>query len=1695
MFSRATASAPLELTAAIVPDPLVVSPATPVTVAIALMSGIRSSCATAAANPLENLYLEARSSCVVVIDQEQVIGILTERDVVRLSTQPRVLETVTVGQVMTQAVVTLRQSIFTDLFSAINLLQQRQIRHLPILDHQDRLVGLITHESLRHVAQPINLLRLRRVEEVMTRRVICATPDCLITTIAEWMAKRRVSSVVIVERRPGDLESANFPEIILVPPDPECDLPDPLPEASLLVPVGMITERDLVQFQALGLGQQPCRADVVMTTFLVTVSPEDSLWTVQQLMDEQLIRRLAVTGAQGELLGIVTQTSLLQALNPLELYNLAGVLEQKVLQLEAEKMELLQNRATELESQVQARTAALEAKAQQERLLNTIADQIRSSLDLEQILTTTVREIHALLGSDRVIIYQFRPDGSGIVIAEAIAPASRSIIHQEIHDSCLTSAWFEAYRTGKIRIIHDIDTAELTPCHRDLLKQLQIRAKLLVPLIVEGHLWGVMLASYQAQPHVWSSDEIELVRQVSLQVAIALQQATVYQRAQTELAERKKVEASLHLSEQRYATLVEAVPVGIFRTNMQGRCIYANQRYCQITGLSLETALKRGWRQGLHPEDCDRVLREWYQAVTENRSCQIECRFQHPDGTVKWVYAQSAVERDKAGRVIGYVGMVTDISDRKQAELALATSEAQSRSILALLPDYLFRIDARGIFREIITYQRQIALLPADLDPVGMTMKEVLPADIARLQQGYLDQAMATGALGVYEQQVQDGTHLRWEEVRVVRSGEDEALFMVRDITDRKQAEQALAASEAQSRAILATIPDLMFRVGSDGVYRGYVTPHREFGLVLKDQDLTGQTLTNILPPDLAARQQDYLQRAIATGELQVYEQTLIIDGRRQDEEVRVVKSNQDEALFMVRDITNRKQAERALQDLNQRLEQNVADRTAKLLASEAQIRAIVEAIPDLLLKVRRDGTRLYYVREPHQTHLESHINLSELMPPAVKQQKLRMIEQAIATGHLQVYEHQFQVADRTIHEEIRIVALNPNEALIIVRDITDRKQTEQALRESQQFIQTVIDTIPISICWKDRNSVYLGCNRQLANFLHLSSTLDIVGKTDFDLSATEVEAHAYRADDCQVITSGQAKLGIEETITLDSGEQRWLETHKAPLRDWQGQVMGLVVMFQDITDRKRADLQLQASEAKFRNLVEHANDIIYTLSATGIFTYVSPNWQEILGHATSEVVHQPFAPFVHPDDVPKCYAFLGHILETGQKQRGVEYRVRHKNGEWRWHTSSATPQWDSNGQISSYLGIAHDITDRKLTEFHLQRTNQELARATRLKDEFLANMSHELRTPLNAILGLTEGLLEGVFGTISKPQGRTLTTIEQSGTHLLELINDILDVAKIEAGQMDIECLPTSVSSLCQSSLTFIKQQAMKKRIQVQTQLPPTLPDLIVDERRIRQVLINLLTNAVKFTHEGGTITLAAVLPPQVEAPDDQNYLRLTVIDTGIGIAPAHIDKLFQPFIQIDSALNRKYEGTGLGLALVKRIVELHGGQVTVTSEVGVGSCFALDLPCAAPGHSSSPSAPALTNGDPGLDQPALTTSPLILLAEDNEANISTISNYLRAKGYRLLVAKNGREAITLAQTEHPNLILMDIQMPEIDGLEAMQQIRANPNLVTVPIIALTALAMSEDRDRCLAAGANQYISKPIRLKQLAATIHQFLS
>jgi PAS domain S-box-containing protein len=383
-----------------------------------------------------------------------------------------------------------------------------------------------------------------------------------------------------------------------------------------------------------------------------------------------------------------------------------------------------------------------------------------------------------------------------------------------------------------------------------------------------------------------------------------------------------------------------------------------------------------------------------------------------------------------------------------------------------------------------------------------------------------------------------------------------------------------------------------------------------------------------------------------------------------------------------------------------------------------------------------------------------------------------------------------------------------------------------------------------------------------------------------------------------------------------------------------------------------------------------------------------------------------------------------------------------------------------------------------------LRQANEDLERLIRGKDEFLAGMSHELRNPLTSILGLAEALQMDVYGTLSEKQRSSLGIIHQSGRHLLALINDVLDLAKVEAGKLELELAPVSVAGVCQASLYLLQGQAHKKQIKVALNIDPAALLLWADERRLKQILVNLLSNAIKFTPEKGQIGLS------VSLEQEREEIHFAVWDTGMGVAPELQARLFQPFVQVNTALTRGATGSGLGLSLVRRMAELHGGRVMLESSgiSGQGSRFTVVLPW----RVSALAAPLAQSDTPVAADGAARTAEtrLILVADDADDIRELFAAFLTKLGYMTTQARDGLEAWRMISTLKPAAVLLDVQMPGLDGLEVTRRVRADPALALTPIIAVTALVMSGDRERCLQAGADRYLVKPVGLRELKETL-----
>ncbi len=576
--------------------------------------------------------------------------------------------------------------------------------------------------------------------------------------------------------------------------------------------------------------------------------------------------------------------------------------------------------------------------------------------------------------------------------------------------------------------------------------------------------------------------------------------------------------------------------------------------------------------------------------------------------------------------------------------------------------------------------------------------------------------------------------------------------------------------------------------------------------------------------------------------------------------------------------------------------------------------------------------------------------------------------------------------------------------------------------------------------------------------------------------------------DFTQSVVEAPTKSVVNFRIIRGDGSIGYATAHGIILRDAAGLPMNVIGVIQDVTREKLAELSLRESEEQNRLLFEESPEAIAMLDQTGKFERVNHGYTELSKFAVEELIGRSAEELglVSKALFTRLGEALTQALERHETFATVEHALVCKDGTILSNVESRLFLLKL-GEVMHILVSSRDISAHKKAKEALLLANAEMERALRLKDEFLANMSHELRTPLNAILGISESLEEQVIGPLNDKQQHYIRTVSESGRHLLALINDILDISKIGAGRMELSLHEVPVETLVQSSLRLVKEQMQKKKLNFSSNLDCQIQTVLADERRLKQVLVNLLSNAVKFTPENGQIGL------DISGDRENSQVTFTVWDTGIGIDLEDLPRLFQPFVQLDAGLDREYAGTGLGLALVAEIVRLHGGRVGVQSQRGEGSRFFVILPWDQKMDSAARPASA--------DVPTQSLAPIlrakrrrILLVEDTESVILFIGDYLQALGYQVTVARNGLAGVAEATKQPPDLILMDIQMPGMDGFEATRVIRSNPALQDIPIIAMTAMAMPGDRERCLEAGMQDYLSKPISLKALAQIAHDYL-
>jgi two-component system sensor histidine kinase/response regulator len=961
----------------------------------------------------------------------------------------------------------------------------------------------------------------------------------------------------------------------------------------------------------------------------------------------------------------------------------------------------------------------------------------------------------------------------------------------------------------------------------------------------------------------------------------------------------------------------------------------------------------------------------------------------------------------------------------------------------------------------------------------------------------------------------------------------------------------------------------------------------------------------------------------------------------------------------LAEDITDRKRVEEALRE------------------SELRFRAFVDHATDAFFLQDERYAILDVNRQACESLGYTRDELLGMTPmifdPDVSLADLEEIDRRLNAGEIMAFESRHRRKDGTVFPvEVRGQAFwegGRRLTVALVRDIAERRRAEEALRESEARFRGTFENAAIGIAHTNAAGSFLRLNQKFCSIVGYPRE-ELLQKTFQDITYPDDLAASMELF-TGLMRGESPAFGLEKRYLRKDGAPLWVQLFVSLQRDAAGRPAYAIATIQDITERKRLEAELRESEHRWRSLTEALPQLVWTATADGSCDYFSTQWTEHTGIPQSELLGWNWLETLHPDDrEPTRQAWLAAVQGPGRYD--VEYRVRRADGAYRWFKTRGVPIRDSAGTIVNWFGTCTDFTTGKQLEEALRQAKEAAEAANRAKDEFLANVSHEIRTPMNAILGMTELALDT---PLTDDQRQCLKTVKSAADNLLGIINDLLDFSKIEAGKLELDVAGFSLRAAVGDTLRALAVRAHRKGLELVCQVQPDVPDALVgDAGRLRQVLLNLVGNAIKFTDEGEVVVevKSEIRNPKPEtnlkskelsssqASDEvvsnlensalgfvsdfgfrtsdlgsEVALQFTVRDTGIGISQDRQETIFRAFEQEDTSTTRKYGGTGLGLTIAARLVDLMGGQITVESAPGQGSTFAFtarfgrqphqpeqvhvpppvllhNLPvlvvddnatnrrllqewlrgwqmkpvavgdglaaldalwhgaaCGRPyaivlldarmpdtdglalaiqirqrAELSATRIIVLTSGDrPGdvarfreqrvnahllkplqqdellatiyqvmsrpngdappaaqgtrareaVPAPLPDQAPLhILVAEDNEFNALLLEQLLVRRGHHVRLANNGREALSQAQGEAFDLLLLDVHMPELDGFQVIQAIRERERSAGghLPVIALTARSRIEDRERCLAAGMDDFLAKPIQAADLWAAI-----
>jgi len=1126
-----------------------------------------------------------------------------------------------------------------------------------------------------------------------------------------------------------------------------------------------------------------------------------------------------------------------------------------------------------------------------------------------------------------------------------------------------------------------------------------------------------------------------------------------------DITEQRRGERALRESEESHRAVFEASRDAIYILDRDtGAILDANPAACELNGYSLD-AMKE---LGIAGMSCDQAPYTWDDALKRitraaaGEAQRVEWLARHSSGHEVWgeVTLQPVMIR-REPRVLA---TARDITDRKAAEEARRRAEEATASMA----------------------DRMRAVAGAASGLIGAhsieTLQEVLVAACRKVV------PLDTFAMGLYD----EATHML-----AYPSGFDVDMWVPAE---------TVSASGTPAERVIRERRSLITREASDP---------RAAGAHLMG---TGRRSESVIRSPIFRG-----DRVLGVISIQSYTPGLYDDA---DVEVlEAISSLAATALQNLELLAERAAAEDALREANEQLERRVRERTAELARAntaleeeiaereaatvelerrEKHFRRLIEHSSDVIAIVGSDGALLYeseavnrlFGYDPQESLGAS---AWERVHPDDRPRVHRTLEEAFAHPE-QPRSVRFRFREKGGEyrpvEAVGQALSDPTQGVVIsLRDITERLAAEAALRDSEARYRTLIENAHDVVTILDLEGTVIYQSPQLERILGYRPE-EMIGRKALDFVHPEDIAMPARSLE-RILENPGTTITSEYRFRHKDGSWRYMETFGRTLMPGSAE-QGLVFNSRDVTERRVAQEALGEREEHFRRLIETSHDLVQTIDSTGRIVYTGPSIQRLLGYTPQEIVGTSSLDFIHPEDRGAVQRELFEALATPGSIAYAEYRVLHKDGSWRWFEAigrTLSADTADHGLVAN----AREITERKLAEEALARAMKEAERAreaaeeaNRAKSEFLSRMSHELRTPMNSILGFAQ-LLDRA--PVAPEHRKGVGHILRAGRHLLQLINEVLEIARIEAGRYNLSLEPVRVGTVLQEALGLVRPLATQWEIELD-EGPWENGGLYVeaDRQRLAQVLLNLLSNAIKYNRPGGRVRLGCEVAPSIAGGNGRLIIRIE--DDGRGIPEDRLDQLFTPFARL-GAEQSEVEGTGLGLALSQRLTDAMNGTLSLERTGPEGSVFRLDLVTA--------DDPLHTLEEAGEGGRALEEIPhlaaTLLYIEDNLANLALVETILLSRpNWRTIPALQGQIGVELAQEHLPDLVLLDLHLPDISGEEVLRRLRADSRTAGIPVIVITADATRATLDRLRTAGADGYLTKPLDIDDFLGALHRLI-